>query len=167
MINFSTPTEKSFYNFVFRTGHKIVKINEERSPDFLVDNEYSFEIKAANISGTQRSLGPIILQNINYESLFKKFLGDAHCKIKHYSQLNPTKYFALVIYNLRPLIEFERIIIPEIKKIDMTLYPLIDSLIFAGYNKPSNLTTALHIHGKGNETIIDQLLQKINHSYII
>lgn len=167
MTNFSTRTEESFYNFILKTNHKIIKIHEQRSPDFLVDDKYAFEIKAANISGTQENIGPIISQTINYESLFKKFLGDAHCKIRHYNQINPTKYFALIVYNLRPLIEFEKIIIPELKKIDINKYQYIDSLIFAGYNEGSNLTTALHIYGKGNETIIGSLLQQINHGYVV
>jgi len=167
MRTFATPTEKSFYNFITKHGHNIVKITTGNSPDFLVDDKYAFEIKALNISGTQTSTGLVISQRINIDKAIIKYLGDATKKINSYNKIKSTEYSALVIYNLRPLIDFETILIPALKSIDINRYPRIDSLILAGYNETSNLTTALHILSKGNEPIIKNLLKDLSYAYIV
>jgi hypothetical protein len=51
--DFETLTEESFYNFIKGHSLQIEKIKEEHSPDFLVENDYAFEIKAFNKSETE------------------------------------------------------------------------------------------------------------------
>lgn len=144
-------TEKSFFDFFIKSNRKIEKILEEQSPDFLVDNKFAFEIKEITTSGTEINNGNIKIQKINATSVINSNIDDAIKKINNYKKIKKIDYFGLVIYNSRYRTPDH--ILDGIKKSYISKYPAISSIIFAGYNKPSNLTVALTLYNNDKSKI--------------
>jgi len=158
---FDTKTEDSFYKFIKNKRLAINKIKNDNSPDFLVDDNFIFEIKAINESGTLQKINGMDVQNINIKNVINKYIIDAHKKIRNYRKTNKNvKYFALVIYDLRYHTWdhfLEALLACKIRN-----YKNIDSLIYAGYNKPKNLTLALHIFMNSDKKI-NKIFSKLSY----
>lgn len=144
MNGFKTDTEKSFFNFFNKANYSIEKIKHPQSPDFLIDQQFVFEIKAINVSGTAISDGMYTSQKINTLNVLNKYIIDADKKIRNYKKIKIIRFYGLVIYNLR--YRTPKHILTEFFKTDINKYPNINSLIFAGYNIPSKQTVALTVY---------------------
>jgi len=141
---FATKTEESFFNFFNDRGRLIRKIELENSPDFIVDGQFLFEVKEINSSGTAIVISGLTIQKINVINVINKYLIDANKKINNYRKLQQEKsIFALVIYNSR-YFTWDKVR-DAFSSCDIEKYSNINNLIYAGYNKPSNQTRALHI----------------------
>ncbi len=160
--DFETLTEESFYNFIKGHSLQIEKIKEEHSPDFLVGNDYAFEIKAFNKSGTETNNNGIKGQIINVSNVVNKWLIDTEKKINNYKKYHKIKYSALVIYDECRYFDSYEKIMPSILSSDLSKYQNIDNLIYASINH--NNTIALHIRSKEkNKTI--EIFDNINCKY--
>ncbi|MFA5616304.1 MAG: hypothetical protein WDK95_05550 [Syntrophorhabdaceae bacterium] len=158
---FETPTEESFYNFIKKYNLNIEKIEEENSPDFLVEGEYAFEIKAFNKSGTETNNNGIKGQIINVPNVINKWLLDAEKKINNYKKYKEIKYFSLVIYdNSRYFDSYEKIM-PSILSNNLLKNKNINNLIYASINHKN--TVALHI--KNKEKKIIKIFNNVNCKY--
>ena len=176
MSTFDTKTEEAFYNLM-----KLKKVNCEKIignkkdpiPDFLCElNNYKaiFELKDLNESGTTEWLGQnFVAQNITIASAASRFINQCAKKFSNVDYKNFDS--ALVITNLRPFINFENTLMPQIKKAmddNFVKHPEIGNLIVAGYNEPSKRIIAFHVfENKNSKRIIKKdFFNNFNFKYI-
>ncbi|MBU1038667.1 hypothetical protein KKC17_00290 [Patescibacteria group bacterium] len=160
---FDTKTEESFCNFFKNVGENIVKIKGNNFPDFLVDDRFVFEIKEINKSGTEEYSNGVKIQKINIINVVNKYIIDFDKKIKSYEKIKKCSYYGLVFYNLR--YQTDNHIKESFKNSKIKNYKIINSLIYAGYNKPTNTTLALSVFNN-KDFLLDDIFNDLNYEVL-